>query len=348
MKKRIFSILMIITITFLFGCTEKTGTVKPGKSQVPNSTNTAETKTKKIESFYPFLSNVEYNFQGEGNEYASYSQYVDYIQGNKIQLRVNNGGTETVNVLELLNGQLTLVYSLNECYYRESFINKAPNKNDILLKEPLKKGTTWTLSDGSKRTITNMEADIAADFGTYKCIEVTTEYKDNTRKDYYAENMGLVKTISESKDYKVSSTLKKIEKNVQFTQNVQLYYPNISDDKIHSVEQKLIFNTNDITRKKFEEYFKKSPNSSLGKLISVNTVLNCLYLNKDGRVYADFSKQLVSEMNAGSGFEAMILQSITNTLGHYYNVKQVYITVEGNPYSSGHIYMKKGEAFTVK
>jgi hypothetical protein len=52
-------------------------------------------------------------------------------------------------------------------------------------------------------------------------------------------------------------------------------------------------------------------------------------------------------MNAGSGYEAMILQCITNTLGNYYNTDQVYITIEGKPYESGHIVMKKGETFKV-
>ena len=52
-------------------------------------------------------------------------------------------------------------------------------------------------------------------------------------------------------------------------------------------------------------------------------------------------------MNAGSGYESMILQCITNTLGIYYGVTKVYLTVEDKPYSSGHIIMKKGQAFIV-
>ncbi|MDV3427987.1 MAG: hypothetical protein LIR50_13355, partial [Bacillota bacterium] len=198
MKKRFFSILLVMVFILLSGCSSKSNTEKPDNNQKPNVTDNTETKTEKIEAFYPFLSNVKYSYQGEGNEYAAYIQYTDYIQGNKIQLRTDNGGTETVNVLEMKNGQLTLVYSLNECYYRENFINKAANKNEVLLKEPLKKGNSWTLSDGTKRSITNMEAEIAAAAGTYKCIEVTTEYKDSTRKDYYAENIGLVKTVNQS------------------------------------------------------------------------------------------------------------------------------------------------------
>ena len=64
-------------------------------------------------------------------------------------------------------------------------------------------------------------------------------------------------------------------------------------------------------------------------------------------VYLDLSKEFTKEMNAGSLYESQILQCITNTLGDYYMVKKVYITVEGKPYSSGHILMKKGEAFNV-
>ena len=82
-------------------------------------------------------------------------------------------------------------------------------------------------------------------------------------------------------------------------------------------------------------------------MLGPNVKIKSLYLNKDNTVYVDFTKELVSEMNAGSGYEGMILQCITNTLGAYYGVDKVYITIEGSPYSSGHIMMKKGEAFTV-
>ena len=52
-------------------------------------------------------------------------------------------------------------------------------------------------------------------------------------------------------------------------------------------------------------------------------------------------------MNAGSSFEALILQSLTNTLGNYYGVQEVYITIDGGPYESGHIIIEEGEPSTV-
>ena len=76
-------------------------------------------------------------------------------------------------------------------------------------------------------------------------------------------------------------------------------------------------------------------------------MINSLYLGDDQIVYVDFSDEFVTEMNAGSGYEQLILQGITNTLGNYYGVNKVYITLEGKPYESGHVLMKKGETFEV-
>jgi uncharacterized protein involved in tellurium resistance len=65
-------------------------------------------------------------------------------------------------------------------------------------------------------------------------------------------------------------------------------------------------------------------------------------------VYIDLNKDFVTEMNAGSGYESMILQSIGNTFGKYYNSQKVILTIDNNPYESGHIVMKKGEYIKVK
>ena len=73
-------------------------------------------------------------------------------------------------------------------------------------------------------------------------------------------------------------------------------------------DKKLFFHTNDITKKLFENYLKESPNKNLGKLISTNTRIRSLYLNKDSMVYVDFSKEFTQEMNTSSTYESQILQ----------------------------------------
>lgn len=333
--------------------TSSTSSASPASSPTPavTASNDGNTSAYYIKDYYPFKSNVKYTYEGKGNEYASYTVFVDYLTSNREQIRIDNGGTEAVKVLENKDGELRLIFSQGEIYYRENFTTKSNSKPEILLKEPLVKGTSWALDGGKTRSITGTAVDITTPSGNYKCIEVTTTGGGNTTKDYYALNKGLVKSVfiagSTSNTSEISSTLSKLESNIPLIQNVKFYYPNGADDVNYVINRKLSFNTNDITKEVFKKYFVEVPNSKSGKLISANTQINYLYLNNDNMVYVDFSKELVSEMNAGSGYEGMILQCITNTIGDYYNAKKVYITIEGKPYSSGHIMMKQGEAFTV-
>jgi len=352
MKKNTFVILVMVIFVFLTGCnkklaTDNTTTGKSATSQTKNNNSKDIISIPKIENYYPFEKNVKYSYVGNGNEYATYYENVDYVSVNRKQIRTNNGGTETIKVIENKDGELRLIFSKSEIYYRENFTLKNNAKPEILLKQPLIKGNSWILSDGGVRTITNVKVAITTPIATYECIEVSTVRKDSFVKDYYAPNIGLVKTLFESNGNKVSSTLSKIEKNVPFVQTVKFYFPNGNTGINYITEKKLSFSTNYITKAIFEKSFKEVPNKNVGKVISPNTKIKSLYLNVDGMVYVDFSKEFIREMNAGSGYESQILQCITNTLGDYYMVKKVYITVEGKPYSSGHILMKKGEAFIV-
>ena len=366
MRKSICVLIIILTFGLLTACSkelptkvtppENTGITQPkGTTTEPKDTTTKliDTSSKdtgdiaKIGDYYPFEKNIKYMYEGDGNEYATYSVFVDYLRGTRQQIRINNGGTETVQVLENSGGELRRIYFKGENYYREDVTSKSNQKPDVLLKEPLTKGNYWETSDGGKRSITSLKVVIKTPLASYDCIEITTVRKESTNKEYYAAKIGLVKTIFTSEGSEVSSTLSKMEKNVPFVQTVKFYYPNGNDNMNYATDKELSFNTNDITKKIFEKHFKEAPNKNVGKLISTNTTIKSLYLNTDNMVYVDFSKEFTKEMNAGSGYESQILQCIANTLGDYYMVNKVYITVEGKPYSSGHILMKKGEAFIV-
>ena len=343
MKKLLIIISLIFSLVFLSSCTDKKVVVPVIEKSVPIVTKLPLT----IKDYFSFNENSQYVYEGKGNEYAAFNVFVDYLAENRVQLRTNNGGTEVVKVLENKDGKLTMLLSRAECYYRENLTQSPSSKEEVLLKEPLIKGTTWTLSDNRKRYISNVDVEVTTPLGKYKALEVTTENKEGKNLDYYAPNVGLVKTAFVLNSDEITSSLSKIEKDKAFTQTVKFYYPNVNDDKLYFVNKQLSFKTNDITKMIFESAFKDSPKEDLGKVLGPNVKIKSLYLNKDNRVYVDFTKELISEMNAGSGYEGLILQSITNTLGAYYGVDSVYVTIEGSPYSSGHIMMKKGESFTV-
>lgn len=364
MKKMLVGFFILMIAVYMVGCngfgdsnqttSDKSNNQTPtktsdNKSKTDNKNQVEDEKEKnknlsEVEAYFPMKKNTRYIYEGSGNEFASFDIYNDYIEGKKIQQRVNNGGTVMAYVIEIKNGQLLKTYSRGEVYYRENLL-KETGDTEVLLKEPLSKGTQWTLADSRIRTITATDASVTTPTGTYKAIEVTTEDKEGKSLDYYAANMGLVKSVFVTNGSEVSSTLGKIEENVPLVQQIRFYYPNIDDDKLYYKDREVRFFTNDITRKILAEEYKKAENNEA--VFSKNTMINSLYLNKDQQVYIDLNKEFINEMSAGAAFEGKILQSIVNTFGGYYHAERVYLTINNTPYESGHISKQKGEYFIV-
>ncbi|WP_284037630.1 GerMN domain-containing protein [Neobacillus sp. 114] len=367
MKKMIVFFAVVIFIGNLVGCGIQFGNNSPENNNSKNNStannndknnnstsdnNKGEkeptTNSETINDYYPIKKNTRYIYEGTGNEFASYEVYNDYISEEKVQQRIDNGGTVMVNVLELKDGKLTKVFSKGETYYRENLLKANNDEKEVILMTPLAKGTTWTLKDGRVRTISNTEVDITTPTGKYKAIEVTTKNTKDKTIDYYAKNVGLVKSIFVSGGTEISSTLTKMEENVPLVQIINFFYPNIDDGKLYIKSKQIKFYTNDITRKVLAEAYKEPINNQLGVVFSKNTEINSLYLNQDGIVYIDVNQAFRDEMSAGAAYEEMLLQSVVNTVGQYYQTAKVYLTIDNKPYESGHISMKKGEYFKVQ
>lgn len=363
MKKIIMIISILLMLTILSACNRS----NQNKENISNNTSPSPGPTTslsgqkdaeeepenvlRIDDYFPLVGDTEYVYTGEGNEFASYYRVTDFLDQEKkrIQTRSNNGGTETVRVLEIKDGKLSVIEMINECYYRENIMMNATvdNQAEVLLMEPLVEGTEWTLPDGRRRLITSTQTNIDTPYGNYKAIEVTTEDEDGVSKDYYAYQVGLVKSVFASEDLEVFSSLSKINTNVPYTQTIDIYYPNV-DENIYVEQLELAFHTGDDTKAVLQEALSKKANNDTNLAIaSINTKINSLYLGDDNIVYVDFSPELISDMNVGAGYEALILQCIVNTLGQYYGVQDVSITVEGKKYESGHILMKEGETLRV-
>ncbi|NLK75166.1 MAG: GerMN domain-containing protein [Clostridiales bacterium] len=366
MKKIITLIITILVfIIFVGACNRKQSSNNDEQSiEEPSPTDTVPIVTitptdvpdnnisdgVSILEYYPFKMNTKYIYKGIGNEYASYTVYNDFIDEGlgRIQTRTNNGGTETVRVLEYKDGELKIILRRDECYYRDNLIDKeSSEEGEILLKEPLIEGSKWLLPDGRERSISNLEASVETESITYDAIEITTEGEGGITKDYYAKGLGLVKSVFLGDGVEIYSILDEIQEDVPLVQQVEFYYPD-QDEKIYKEIRELAFNTNEATRLVVQEVMKEEvQKKTYLPLNGPNTKINSLYLREDNIVYIDFSEEFISEMNAGSGYEALILQSITNTLGNYYGVEEVYITVEGKPYESGHEVKEEGETFKV-
>ena len=344
MKYYIIAItIAILSVVSISGCSTKT------QGQQSNITTGTTAKQPAIADYFPIRDDVLYTYEGKGNEFAAYTVFNDYTDKGKerVQQRVSNGGTVMAKVYQIKDGKLVRILSSGEVYYRENLLDAAAVENEeVLLMEPLTKGTSWTLKDGRKRSITGKDVDVETPAGRYKALEVTTEGSGGKTVDYFVQNVGLVKTVFHPGANEITSTLAKIEENRALTIRMGFYYPSTTQEKIAVKDTAVSFKTNDITRKILEAVYK-DPVEGVGKVFSPNTTINSLYLNKDGMAYVDLNRAFINEMNAGSGYEAMILQCVANTFGHYYNVQKVILTIDGKLYESGHLAFGKGEFLQV-
>jgi hypothetical protein len=335
----VLAAILVMTSGAIVGC-------KPS-----NTTNNNDGTTYKISDYFPFTANLKTVYEGQGNEYASKTEYVDFIKGDKIQIRSDNGGTVSARVLQNINGELIQLNSKGEVYYKQDMTSDTPTQNIVLLKEPLKTGTEWTLADGSKRAITSVGVSVTTPSGDYKALEVTTTNADSSvTKDYYVVNKGLVKSVWSKDGNEVSSSLKEYSTDTAFTSTIRLYNFQVTQTDIQTVykEKQISLKTNEEIKDNLQNRFVESLGAGTNTvpLMSVNTVINKLYVKPDeGIAYVDFSQKFVSEMNAGTTKETGVLRSVVNTIGYYYGVDKVIITLDGGVYISGHIQMQPGEYF---
>jgi hypothetical protein len=301
----------------------------------------------RVSDYFPVHSNTRLVYQGEGNEYASYEVYTDYARDSRQQQRIVTGGSTSVRVIDTSKNEAAVVFAKGEVPWRQNMLDQSPGASEVLLRVPLEAGNAWLLGDPRTRTITAVGIRVTTPLGTYDTIEVTTEGPYGKAADYYASGVGLVKSVYMSEGGTVTSTLAKIEEGVPLVQTVRFYFPDAKTGQLRYADRDVSFYTNDLTREVLARAYKEAPPDSMGTVFSPGTKINTLYLNEDGMVYLDVNKAFQKDMNAGAAIESMILQSVANTFGHYYGASRVLLTVDGQPYESGHISLRPGEYLTV-
>ena len=306
-----------------------------------------QNQSPRVQDYYPITEDEKYSYVGAGNEYASYTVVTDYAAENKVQRRIDNGGTVRVEVVEVSDGKVSRVFGQPETYYRENFLEKESNLQEVLLMEPIVEGTSWELADGSVRTITGVSVPVETPSGDYSAVAVETEGETGKTIDYYAKDVGLVKSVAIGDGYEVSAELSERLDNTPFVQPVRFYYPNGSEARIYYKDKEVSFRTNDepaaVLAASYQEDFAGKP----GDVFSPGTKINSCYLNQDDVVCLDLSREFLTGMNAGAAYEALILQCMANTFGSYYQQNKMALTIDGAPYASGHFELKPGEYLTV-
>jgi hypothetical protein len=221
--KRLF--LLLLCVLLVSSC----------KGPVTNNTTTptpTNTPTLTIKDYYPFAADRRMKYEGKGMEYAEKDVYVDYIKDNRMQIRSINPGTTAAQVLENENGELRLIASEGEFYFREDIIDRENKKPEILIKEPILVGNSWQTNDNRKRYISGIDVEVETPSGKYKALEITTEGQDYTNKDYYAKDIGFVKSVFKANDSTIETSLEKLQENIPVIQTIKFYYPDFNNNRL--------------------------------------------------------------------------------------------------------------------
>lgn len=149
-------------------------------------------------------------YEGKGNEYASYVVDVLYKENGLLEWRRASGGTTMAEVYRLEPEQVTLVYREGEAYDREKRLGRPPNTNHVVLKAPIKPGTTWKGGDVTYAILSVTERVEAAWTKLTDVVVVEAKYPQSTIRWHYHKTYGMVLSIFESEGSAVESRLESL------------------------------------------------------------------------------------------------------------------------------------------
>ncbi len=202
MKKIITLLLSIVLIFALTGCGEEKTTDGTNINEELNATSTAS-------EYFPTENGLVLNYSGSF-ENGGETYTLEYVHDNKVQIRIANDGASSVSVFNVSEDEVRLSYlSIEEP--KGSDLTSENNIDDyIVIKGPIKVGTTWTVNDDVKKTITAINKEVEVPAGTFSAIEITTVYDEEAGTkaiSYFTKEIGLIKDTYYSGENKFDSEL---------------------------------------------------------------------------------------------------------------------------------------------
>lgn len=220
MRKINLILLLVLALVVLGGCQGISNQTKnPPANNVPGNNipgnNQITTPPQEMpKDYYPLTVGSYWEYQGAGNEYASFTRKVLFAKGNLAQTSEDNGGTVATRIIETTDSYVKVVYMKGEDYQAKNLFDTGytANANDILLQAPVKAGTTWAGTNTNKQIIA-VDATVDTPAGKFEnCVKVKLPGQNDTIYQYYKKGVGMVKQeFITTNNETITSTLKKYE-----------------------------------------------------------------------------------------------------------------------------------------
>lgn len=206
MKRYSSILLLIFGLALLGGCKTTTNNIE---TPPPANNNPVITQADSPTDYYPVTVGSSWEYEGSGNEYATFTRKVLFTKGNLAQTSEDNGGTVATRIIDSNASAVKIVYFEGESYNPSNLLetNFTANANSVLLMAPIQVGTTWT-EDTNTKTIMAIDAVVDTPAGQFdNCVKVKIANPNDTSYEYYKKGVGMVKREFISGDTTVTSTL---------------------------------------------------------------------------------------------------------------------------------------------
>lgn len=149
---------------------------------------------EKPSDYFPDSIMVKY-FEGE-LENDEFIQITDKVEDDKIQVKQINDNSKIVMVYDLTDTMIRLVYTYQGDEISDDYIsNLEENRDDIIIKGPLKVGNSWDDNSGGVYEITEMDIIVRTPAGGFEALLVEYNNDQLNIKEYYAKEIGLIKIV---------------------------------------------------------------------------------------------------------------------------------------------------------
>jgi hypothetical protein len=214
-------VIFMFTLTTLFhGCAQRQ---EPNRQEITQKSGWEEG----LRHIMGLVVDRQWEYAGEGNEYATFSAQVSYAQGNRYQIMENNGGTILARVLELQETGAYEILTRGEHYEQQNLLTdpalsqRSKLEDKKLLPWPITTQQKWVLPDGSAAEVISTTSKHTVPAGTFTNVvhirirtihnnagELAPSPVTTVQDIYYAPDIGLIERRFQQGDTVITSRLR--------------------------------------------------------------------------------------------------------------------------------------------
>jgi hypothetical protein len=221
MSKALHIVVVLgLVMIMLIGCTAQkpqipsppTYTPTPVEPQSDVQTQPPEPVAESIKDYIPLKAGNKWVYEGEGSDFASYTQEVTHQKDGRYQLKTTAAGNTTINIYEVRDDSIANVYVAQGADGDKNILSRADIADIVLLKLPIAVGTSW-VSEQNSYEIIQTDARVTVPAGTYdNCVVVRLTFAEgSTTLLYYKRGVGLVLSEFSNNQDSIVSRLKSFE-----------------------------------------------------------------------------------------------------------------------------------------